>query len=93
VIDSRDYGALSRLIARETWKDARPMAAPSGIRIQVRGQGETGGIVVTAFVPEKGHAYQVNFVNGVVSSQCAQTVTDITAPDHPVPAGQPVFCR
>lgn len=93
VLDSRDYGALSKGLAAMLWKDARPMAAQPGVRIQVKGQGETGGTVVTSFVPEKGHSYQVNFVNGVVPSQCRQNVTDITDPAHPVSVGQPLACR
>ncbi|KVX65066.1 hypothetical protein WT33_09280 [Burkholderia stagnalis] len=50
------------------------------------------GPIVTAFTPEKGRTYSVNFdFQGTAS--CSQRVTDITDPAHPVRVGRGLQCK
>jgi tetratricopeptide (TPR) repeat protein len=53
--------------------------------------GYSCGPIVTAFTPEKGRSYVVDFdFQGTQS--CSQRVTDVTDPEHPAPVGQVVTC-
>jgi len=50
------------------------------------------GPIVSAFTPQKGRTYSVNFdFQGTQS--CSQSVKDVTDPDHPTPVAYAVACN
>jgi hypothetical protein len=55
------------------------------------GKGYSCGPIVSAFTPQKGRTYSVNFdFQGTQS--CSQSVKDVTDPDHPTPVAYAVAC-
>lgn len=80
-------------------KTSRTVNVQAGVPIQVQGlfgddtdhRFSSCGPLVTAFTPETGHTYNVDFAfNGTQS--CSQSLTDVTVRDKPVPVGRPLHC-
>ncbi|MFM0015536.1 hypothetical protein [Paraburkholderia sediminicola] len=85
------------LLRNET---SREQYVQPGVPVQVKGlfgaevpdrYSDSCGPIVTSVTPEQGRKYHVNFAFQGRSS-CAQSVMDITDPDHPSPVGRPVAC-
>ncbi len=79
---------------------SRTIYVKPGVTVQVKGMsgtedrtmpGYSCGPIVTAFTPEKGHSYLVDFDYQGTQS-CSQRITDVTASDSPTPVGQRVTC-
>jgi len=80
VLDTPDF--LVNKLLQIFWGTSRTVVVQPGVPIQIRGYVSCGSSVVTPFVPEKGHTYQVTHSYG--NEDFTQNVMDITVPDHPV---------
>jgi len=79
---------------------SRTIYVKPGVTVQVKGMsgsedrtmpGYSCGPIVTAFTPEQGHSYLVDF-NYQGTQSCSQRITDVTDSDSPTPIGQRVTC-